>query len=303
MIIYYYTDIDKLEQIFNVSPQGQAFIRIEAKHRSQLTDDPHSIFGRYILPSCIKGIELDLGVKPEDSIKPLLDTKPLLEAMLASNKNFNDREIGITQFVASFYENIDQFDLWMRYADKGNGVSIGLDTDLLQKPFRQVFNFFVQKCTYWSKDIERPGFQLDNNSQLYLDIKEIYQGMTDSKVAQSFRMLYSKEEPDSIVSQRIKETLMYNLITSFDLFQKSEEWSDEKEHRMTVGVIGPEINYKKSNNGDYLPYTYVDVPIEALKIIMIGPKCGRNAYGMIQHMLRERQIRQSVQVLDSCCSM
>lgn len=63
------------------------------------------------------------------------------------------------------------------------------------------------------------------------------------------------------------------------------------------------LEHKKSNNGDYLPYTYVDVPIEALKIIMIGPKCGRNAYGMIQHMLRERQIRQSVQVLDSCCSM
>lgn len=301
MIIYLYTDIDNLEKILSVSPQGQPILRIEAKHRSLLSDDPHSIFGRYILPSCIAEIENDLGVKSEDSIEPLLGINPMMDEMLESINSFNDREVGIAQFVTSFYEDIDQFDLWMRYAEKGNGVSIGLDTDQLQKPFGQVFNFNLQKCNYWPKDIEGCGSHIDNRSQLYKDIKETYRSMSDSRVIESFRKICSQESPDAIVNQRIKENLLYGLITTFDLFQKSEEWSDEKEHRMTVGAIGAEIHFKKNSNGDYLPLTYVDFPIEALKIIMIGPKCGRNAYGMIQSLLFERQIRQSVQVLDSVC--
>lgn len=303
MIIYLYTDIDNLEKILSVSPQGQPILRIEAKHRSLLSDDPHSIFGRYILPSCIADIENDLGVMQEDSIGPLLGISPLMEAMLESIKCFNDRDVGIAQFVTSFYEDIDQFDLWMRYAEKGNGVSIGLDTDLLQKPFGQVFNFNLQKCNYWQKDIKECGFHLDNSSQLYRDIKETYKSMSDSRVIESFRKIYSQEAPDAIVNQRIKENLLYGLITTFDLFQKTEEWSNEKEHRITVCTAGNEIHFKKGNNADYIPYTYVDFPIGALKIIMIGPKCGRNAYGMIQSMLCERRIRQAVQVLDSGCSL
>ena len=213
-----------------------------------------------------------------------------MDAMLESINSFNDREVGITQFVTSFYEDIDQFDLWMRYTEKGKGISIGLDTDLLQKPFGQVFNFSVQKCIYWPKDIESSKFQLDNNSQLYRDIKDTYKSMSDSRVIESFKMIYSHEAQDTIVSQRIKENLLYSLITTYDLFQKAGNWSNEKEHRMSVSTVGNEIHFKKAINGDYLPYTYVDFPIETLKIIMIGPKCGRNAYGMIQSLLCEHQI-------------
>lgn len=303
MIIYLYTDIDNLEQILNESAQGQPILRIEAKHRSLLSDDPHNIFSRYILPSCIADIENVLGVKPEDTIGKLLGISPLMDAMLEAIKSFNDREVGLAQFVTSFYEDIDQFDLWSRYAEKGNGVSIGLDTDLLQKPFGQVFNFNLQKCNYWPKDIEGCGFHLDNSSQLYRDIEETYKSMSDSRVIESFRTIYSQESPDAIVNQRIKENLLYGLITTFDLFQKTEEWSNEKEHRMTVSAARNEIHFKKGNNGDYLPYTYVDFPIKTLKIIMIGPKCGRNAYGMIQSLLYKRRIRQAVQVLDSGCSL
>lgn len=72
---------------------------------------------------------------------------------------------------------------------------------------------------------------------------------------------------------------------------------------MSVSTVGNEIHFKKAINGDIIPYSYVDFPIETLKIIMIGPKCGRNAYGMIQSLLCEHQIRQMVQVLDSGCSM
>lgn len=42
-----------------------------------------------------------------------------MDAMLESINSFNDREVGITQFVTSFYEDIDQFDLWMRYTKRG----------------------------------------------------------------------------------------------------------------------------------------------------------------------------------------
>lgn len=299
MIVYFYTPIDNLEQILAFTPQGTPRIRLEARHRSFLSDDPQSIFGRYILPRCLKDIERELDVKPENSLIPLINNREFMEAIFNSIKTFNDRELILSQFVVSFYENMDQLDLWMRYADRGRGIAIGFDTDLIREPFGQVFNFSLQKCIYWPKEVANGNYNLDNSLPIYSEIKEVYQSMSDPRISESFKKMYSQDGPEFIVARRLKETILHNLITTFDLFQKNDDWQEEKEHRMAVCAGGAEIHYKKDNNGDYIPYVSMEFSPEALKIIMIGPKCGRYTYGMIRSLLFDRKIKQQVQVLNS----
>lgn len=303
MILYYYTDIDSLERILAYLPMGKPCIRLEASHRSALTDDPQNIFGNYLLPRCLQSIEDDLGVKTEDSLLPLINNRQFMEAVYLSNKTFDDRGKALSQFVVSFYESMDQLDLWNRYAKGSNGISIGFDTDLLKKPFGQVFNYSMRKCLYWSCDILKNGYWIAQDNPLYEEVKTMYATMTDSRITESFKRVYSQDVPDAVVTRQIKETLLRNLIMAFDLFQKSGEWRDQNEHRMTISTVGAGIHYHKDDNGDYVPFTYLEFPIDALKIIMIGPMCGRYSYGMVRSLLFERGISQPVQVLNSNCLM
>lgn len=89
----------------------------------------------------------------------------------------------------------------------------------------------------------------------------------------------------------------------FDLFHKRDDGLGEKEHRIMLSTISQEVRYRKNDAGDYIPYFGIEFPFDTLKIIMIGPKCGKNAYGMIQSLMSERRIKQQVQVLNSTCPL
>ena len=58
-------------------------------------------------------------------------------------------------------------------------------------------------------------------------------------------------------------------------------------------------NLHKDNNGDYIPHANVQFPVEALRMLVIGPKCGKNAFGMVKSLFMQKGIMQDVKVLDS----
>ena len=303
MILYHYTDIDELQHILSVGKQGTPCAKLKFKHRSNVNDDPYNLFSLYVLPRCVEKIEKELGVEERDSLLPLLRNRSFMEAVFRENKSFDDRSSGLSQFVISFFEDIDNLDLWLRYGVGGKGVSIGLDTEKLKHPFGQVFNFLFRECVYWPKEITNPAFEMVIPEALYDEIKEMYHSTTNIKVVEAFQKLYACDTPEFAVTQRIKETLVHHLINTFDMFHKCDDWKGEKEHRLITSVMSHEINYEKNVTGDYDPYVEVEFPVEALKIIMLGPKCGKNAYGMIQSLIFSRQIKEKIQVLNSHCMM
>lgn len=303
MLLYHYINIDDLERILFNNRQGVPCIKLRLKHRSVVVDGFCNTFNRQILPKCIEKIEKELCIDEKRSLMPLFQNVLYMEAVFRAGRTFDDRNAGITQFVLSLYEDIDNLDLWLRYGGSGRGVSIGLDTDKLKTPFGEVFNFFIRKCVYWPKGVATPAFQLDIPIDLYEEIKDIYQSSTNAKVVEAFQKLYEQDTPEFALTQRIKETLLHNLITTFDLFQKGDEWKREKEHRMISGAISNEISYEKNAFGDYDPFVEIEFPIEALKTLVIGPRCGKNAYGMVQSLFLKHQIKNKIQVLNSNCMM
>lgn len=303
MILYYYSDIDKLDRIVTTNNQGVACVKIRFKHRSSLNDDSCKIFGCYVLPRCVAQIENELGVDGNDSLMPLFKDEVFMESVLRASKAFDDKSTGLSQFVVSLYEDIDNLDLWFRYGGGGRGISVGLDTEKLKLPFGPVFNSLIRECIYWPKGISNNAFLVEVAPALYGDIKEVYQSTTDSRVKESFKKLCTHDIPEIVVNRRIKETLLHNLINTFDLFNKYDDWKGEKEHRMTASVMGNEISYEENAHGDYCPFIEVEFPIDALKLIMIGPKGGKNSYGMVRSHLYKQQVKEKIQVLQSNCAV
>ncbi len=299
MIVFHYTDIDNLEQILADTSRGNQRLVLKAKHRCFLDDDAQCTFGRYLLPSCIEAIEAELGVDPQKAVASLFKQPGYLQHVLDSVKTYDDHRRGMESFVLSFSEDQDNAELWRKNAHGGRGIALGFDTDRLQPDYERFVNVFKDKCTYWSEAIKAEGFHLDSASKLYADIRETYKMMSNPKIVDSFQMIYSQESPAGLVPLRIKDTLISNIITTYDVFHKQDVWRNEREYRIALSPMPVDIQFVKDGNGDYIPYANVALPVSALRMMIIGPKCGRNAYGMIKSLFMQRGVSQEVQVLNS----
>ena len=299
MIVFHYTDIDNLASILSVTSRGNQRLVLKAKHRCFLNDDAQHTFGRYILPSCIKAIEDELHVDPMMAVAPLLQGPGYLDYIMQGINTYDDHKQGLDSFVLSFSEDQDNSELWVKHGNGGRGIALGFDTDKLQPDCERFFNIFKNKCTYWSDDIKKADFQLDPASTLYSSVLETYKSMTDTRVIDSFASIYGKDNSAPVVSQYFKDALVQNIITTFDIFNKQDVWRNEKEYRISLSPTPVDIEFIKDNNGDYVPFANIQFPIASLRMLVIGPRCGRYAYGMIKSLFMQRGIAQDIQVLDS----
>lgn len=303
MIVFHYTDIDNLESILcNTSRANQRLV-LKAKHRCFLNDDAQRTFGRYLLPSCIASIEEELYVDSQMVITPLLQTSDYLDFILERVNTYDEHHQGLESYVLSFSEDQDNRELWEKRGNGGRGIVLGFDTDKLHPDYEKFFNVYKEKCNYWSEDIKKTDFKLDPTSTLYTSVRDTYKMMTDARVVDSFTKLYGQESPATIVPQRLKNTLVENLITTFDLFNKQDVWRNEKEFRIVLSPMPLDIEFKKDINGDYIPHAKVQFSVDALRMMVIGPKCGRNAYGMIKSLLMQHGVTQDIKILNSTIRM
>lgn len=299
MIVFHYTDIENLDQILSTTSKGNQHLVLKAKHRCYLQDDSQRTFGRYLLPSCIEAIEADLEIEPVMTVSSLIKDPQYIQYILDSVNTYNDHRQGIESFVLSFSEDQDNVELWEKSGNAGRGVALGFDTDKLQPDYKRFVNVFSDRCTYWSDQIKDRDYRLDKNSKLYAGIKRVYQMMSDPRVIESFSVIYGQENPQTQILQRIKDTLVSNIITTFDVFNKQHTYRNEKEYRMSLGAMPVEIEFVKDPEGDYIPFANVAIPVAALRMMVIGRKCGKNAYGMIKSLLMQKGISQDISIINS----
>ena len=299
MIVFYYTDIDNLAEILSMTSRANQRLVLKAIHRCYLNDDLQRTFARYILPSCISSVEEEINVDAQWRVSPMFMQQDFIPYILNTVSTFDDHRVGLESFVLSFSEDQDNSELWNKCGNGGRGVALGFDTDKIKPDHERFVNVRMDKCIYWSDDIKNPGFKLDTASKLYASIRETYKMMIDPRVLDSFKKIYNQEHHDTLASQRIKISLIENLITTFDVFNKQDVWRNEKEYRISLSPLPLDVEYAKDANGDYIPYAEVQFPVDALRMMVIGPRCGKNAYGMVKSLLSHKGISQDVQVLSS----
>lgn len=299
MIVFHYINIDELEQILATTSRGNQKLTLKAKHRCFLNDDHQHTFGNYLLPSCIDSIEDELGIDPQIAISELIKQKDYLKYILDTINTYNDHNQGMEFFVLSFSEDQDNIEMWRKNTNGGRGLALGFDTDMLRPEHSRFFNVISDKCTYWSDEIKKSDFRLTSDNNLYKSIRDTYKMMANPQVIESFNQIYKQDGPAAFVPQRIKDTLVSNIITTFDVFHKQDVCRNENEYRITLSPMPIDILFEKDINNDYIPFANVPFPVEALKMIMIGQKCGRNAYGMVKSMLLQKGISHDIKILNS----
>jgi len=294
MIAYHYTGIDTLEKILANTSKENLRIRLRATHINFLNDGFENVIGRYILPKCIGQIEKELKVKPDSSLAPLVMNNDYMDNHIVPHlKSFNENNEGMSKFVISLSEDSDSLVMWSMYGNKGNGIAIGLDTDKLNPNSEQFFNVFKEKCNYWD-DVALHSPSMRCNTQLYKKIREIYSGITDSRVQDSMKKLYEREVPPENMDFVLKENAVINLVSFCSVYNKLGMWSNEKEYRLSFDTLSFQMRYNKNRDGVYVPYVDIDFPLDALKEIVIGPTCGRNAMGMLRSLFYSRGLMNAI---------
>lgn len=157
-------------------------------------------------------------------------------------------------FVVSLSELGNDLNMWRCYANNGNGISIGLDKDILYSAVKYN-NCRLDKCEYVS--LEK-----------MIDI------------------LNQKKMKHLINSNNSNNILKLDRLISDLLIYKDKSFKTEKEWRIHDFNIESDFLYKDNL---IIPYKEFRIPISALKSITLGPKCNyeKNIYS-IRRILKNK---------------
>ena len=273
MIVYHYTNIDNLETIVTKNDNGTPVLKLHVTNCKFLNDQYENILGLTILGKCLPKIEEELNVPSKDGLSLLLKNKARWEKRM---KKFTPN-IGRDFYVFSTSKERDSLIMWSSYGNKGNGVAIGLDWDVLkQHAENEEYQGFSGKCTYWTKEML---VGLSNPSAtIFKEVKTKYREMTSSKMRSLFSELYGCKED-------INGKILRSLLSYYSTFHKTEEWKNEYEYRCMFGASMENVCFYKNSRGNYVPYISIELPITALREIVVGPACGKNADWMALSLL------------------
>ena len=139
-------------------------------------------------------------------------------------------------FVVSLSELGDDLNMWRCYANKGKGISLGIDRAELDNAVKEENDCRLDKCKY----------------------------VTINELVKLFR---EKQAEKMIASKDIKS--LYQLLREL-LIYKDNSFRAEEEWR--IHDFNYETNYRIGNNL-IIPYREIKIPVSAIQTITIGPKC------------------------------
>ncbi len=285
MIVYHYTNIDTLEKILAPCNDGNQIFNLRATHCNFLNDTMENVIGLFILAKCIMQIECELNIPINHCIFPFF-TKENHSIILKNMKHFKPN--GVNTFTLSFCKDDDDLPMWLMYGNKGNGITLGVDNKKVILNWEDgYYNIEMGECTYWTPEM-REMKSLYSMRDLYNLIKERYLLIMNPKVREAFNVIYSGTDKEK--EYQINFTHAVNLASYCSIFNKEDRWKNEKEYRISVSGFPNKIGFHKSSNGTDIPHLDVNIPINALKSITIGPTCESSAYDKIKLLLYEHKI-------------
>ena len=142
-------------------------------------------------------------------------------------------------FVASFSELEDDLNMWRCYANNGFGVSIAFDKEEIEKALTEIdfnSNAKLEQSQYTSEEDLIKKLETENFADLIKD----------------------------------RNLLPLSRLISKHLIYKHESFSAEKEWRILLSDVSPQLRY---SNNNIIPYRDIRIPTKAITGIIFGPKC------------------------------
>ena len=288
MIAYHYTNIDNLDKIVTTDEDNIPSLVFWATNSKYLNDQNENTLGIAILEKCLAKIEEELHVPIKNRLSPYLKEKEQIKNQL--NKIAPDK--AMDGYVLSLSLSEDNLVMWSMYGNKGDGVALGLDVNMIERlPKNNTVDIKSGKCKYWTSHMLR---KIENpSSESYKRMKKLYKELTTRGMWEAYLKIHQTRE------NACKHLLNY-LISCYSTFHKHSEWSTEREYRYMIYSYTRDASFYKSTNGNYIPYIKIYMPLEVLKKIYIGPTCGRNADLMAKSLFLKINVKPPCIVRSTC---
>lgn len=282
-LLYHYTTVDIFDKMFaNYTPTNQ-FLTFWATHHRYMNDENEFQLGFDALLLFLERIEEEEKIPSEYQLYKIIQRYPqhIIELFARYKDKPTERlnprfALQNQSYIISFSQMKDNIPMWYIYGNKGHGISLGFDKELLGKnsDYKEPQNDFfkgieLNKCIYF----DRENHTLSEES--YFITKEWYKKLTNIDVIKSFNKLYEntgRKIQDFNLYEGTFDALFLNLIQFIGSIIKNSDWSFEKEYRFNITNTSVNaIKYRQSDKLGHVPYLEIYIGIDALKEIIIGP--------------------------------
>lgn len=162
-----------------------------------------------------------------------------------------------TPFIISFSYNEDFLPMWHVYGNRGKGVCLGFDEDLLDQklssPICYLHSVAYEESTPGDKIIlESLASTIIRSYNHYNEIKKSLSNKTEESILKGF--------------------VIRHICPFVSAFIKNKDYSFENEVRLMImnDLESPEVNIRQNKNHRIIPYIKVKIPLRCLKDITLG---------------------------------
>lgn len=238
-ILYHYTSLDILNHLFTEYSEKHPYITFWATNCAYMNDPREVSEGIDLIKDALMDISCPIL---RERARVLIENEHIKDAMLIGSPITAH---GIP-YAISFSENKDNLNMWRMYGNSGRGIGLGFKKDKIKAE-----GCSLDECLYIREE--------DKESFIY-NLKQVFEKM----------LLKFGSAPQGLSQQEYDFVRSLEVISLISTRIKNFVYSYEREIRLIKNCKQPK--YRVANN-ILTPYTTIELPVEALESIVVGPDC------------------------------
>ena len=279
--IYHYTTASALiGMLSECTMENHKNLKMWATHAEFLNDPSEYEYGKTASQKILQEVETILNIPEEDRLSSTMYEDSKKQYFVECERGitrFTDSLYMAPPFVISFSKNRDLLPMWTLYGKNGSGIAIGFNRELLEKNNN---NFAVKDCFY--------GIDVTDYTALINLIKYWYE------------MMLQKINGATHVYTRVCQIeLIMSINTHVSAYIKHESYRYEQEVRYRPYRVDDSIKFRESN-GLIVPYVEVNLPVDSIEEIVIGPTLDAERMKLsIELLLKTKGIYNDIEIKES----
>ncbi|MDE6566806.1 MAG: DUF2971 domain-containing protein, partial [Lachnospiraceae bacterium] len=237
--------LEVLKCMFDNYSEENPFLTFWATNCAYMNDPREILEGIELVKDAISDI-VDSNPSLQKRARFILENDKIKEALLIGS---SVGKIGVPYSI-SFSCVKDNINMWRMYGQSGKGVALGFMDDKIN-----VDGCELTRCMYYDDGNDK------DQKEVFDLIKEIFQKWFAKP---------QKKAPSGISQEEYDFVRILEPIGEISPYFKNNAYKYEEEARLTTRCKTPQ--FRVANN-ILTPYTVIQLPIESLESIIIGPDC------------------------------
>lgn len=260
--VFHYTTAGALIGMLKNTTKENAYLTFWASHISYMNDKEERKYGVDKMWEVLKDVENDLSIPKVKRITEL-DRDELNKFVKIKSL---ERKSLVNVYSVSFSKTFDTLPMWKMYGQDCNGICLGFDlksiNEYLKSRNMDTLDGIVYGIGESISDSQMNNEELERWKEY---VKYMYQ-QTMTFIEQNSNQIKIIDENSNIA--------LYNYFALYNIIPckiKNPSYKYEDEYRLICREFNNKELYFRERKGLLFPYVEVDLPLDALKIIAVGP--------------------------------